>query len=97
MNSSFNAKTYGSRNMAETVFFDLLKSLFEETLYSRSYRQQVKEIKLKCINFFIDRFLKITASVQFVMRISTEPKNSYFPQEVVGGIFSGSKLWLIIL
>ena len=57
MASSFDAKTYGHRNMAETVF-SILKRLFGETIYSRSYRQQVKEIKLKCIVFSIDRFLK---------------------------------------
>jgi hypothetical protein len=57
MASSFDAKTYGRRNMAETVF-SILKRLFGETIYSRSYRQQVKEIKLKCIIFSIDRFLK---------------------------------------
>ena len=57
MASSFDTKTYGRRNMAETVF-SILKRLFGETIYSRSYRQQVKEIKLKCIIFSIDRFLK---------------------------------------
>jgi hypothetical protein len=57
MAGSFDAKTYGRRNMAETVF-SILKRLFGETLYSRSYRQQGKEIKLKCIVFSIDRFLK---------------------------------------
>jgi len=57
IDSSFDVKTYGRRNMAETVF-SILKRLFGETLHSRSYRQQVKEIKLKCIIFSIDRFLK---------------------------------------
>jgi len=50
MASSFDEKIYGHRNMAETVF-SILKRLFGETIYSRSYRQQVKEIKLKCIIF----------------------------------------------
>ena len=57
MASSFDVKTYSHRNMAETVF-SILKRLFGETIYSRSYRQQVKKIKLKCIIFSIDRFLK---------------------------------------
>jgi hypothetical protein len=57
MTPSFVAKTYGCRNMAETVF-SILKRLFGETIYARSYRQQAKEIKLKCIIFSIDRFLK---------------------------------------
>ena len=57
MASSFDFKIYRRRNMAETVF-SILKRLFGETLYSRSHRQQVKEIKLKCIIFSIDRFLK---------------------------------------
>jgi hypothetical protein len=57
MASSFNGKIYGHRNMAETVF-SILKRLFGETIYARSYRQQVKEIKLKFIIFSIDRFLK---------------------------------------
>jgi hypothetical protein len=57
MASLFDFKIYHRINMAETVF-SILKRLFEETLYSRSIRQQVKEIKLKCIIFSIDRFLK---------------------------------------
>jgi hypothetical protein len=57
MASSFNEKIYGRRNMAETVF-SILKRRFGEPIYSRSFRQQVKEIKLKCIIFIIDRFLK---------------------------------------
>ena len=57
MATSFDSTTYGRRNMAETVF-SILKRLFGEIIYSRSYRQQVKEIKLKCIIFSIDRFLK---------------------------------------
>jgi hypothetical protein len=57
MANSFDVKTYRRRNMAETVF-SILKRLFGETIYSRSYRQQVKEIKLKCIIFSLDRFLK---------------------------------------
>jgi len=57
MSTSFDTKIYGRRNMAETVF-SILKRLFGETIYSRSYRQQVKEIKMKCIIFSIDRFLK---------------------------------------
>jgi hypothetical protein len=57
MATSFDGKIYGQRNMAETVF-SILKRLFGETIYSRSYRQQVKEIKLKCIIFSIVRFLK---------------------------------------
>ncbi len=57
MASTFDAKTYGRRNMAETVF-SILKMLCGETIYSRSYRQQVKEIKLKCIIFSINRVLK---------------------------------------
>jgi len=57
MASSFDFKIYRRSNMAETVF-SILKRLFGETLFSRSHRQQVKEIKLKCIIFSIDRFLK---------------------------------------
>jgi hypothetical protein len=57
MASSFNEKIYGRRNMAETVF-PILNRRFGETLYSRFFRQQVKEIKLKYIIFTIDRFLK---------------------------------------
>jgi len=34
---SFNTKTYGRWNVAETVF-SILKRLFGETIYSRSYR-----------------------------------------------------------
>ncbi len=57
MANSFDAKTYDRRNMAETVF-SILKRLFGDTTYSRSYGRQIKEIKLKCIIFSIDRFLK---------------------------------------
>jgi hypothetical protein len=41
--SSFDFKIYHCRNMAETVF-SILKRLFGETLFSRSHRQQVKEM-----------------------------------------------------
>jgi len=57
MASSFDFKIYRCRNMADTLF-SILKRLFGETLYSRSHRKQVKEIKLKCIIFSIDCFLK---------------------------------------
>jgi len=57
MATSFDKKIYGQRNMAETAF-SILKRMFGETIYARSYRQQVKEIKLKCIVFSLDRFLK---------------------------------------
>ena len=57
MAASFDKKIYGQRNMAETAF-SILKRVFGETIYARSFRQQVKEIKLKCIVFSIDRFLK---------------------------------------
>ncbi|WP_052292224.1 hypothetical protein [Methanosphaerula palustris] len=57
MDRHFETKIYRRRNIAET-FFSILKRLFGETIYSRSHQQQVKEIKLKCINFSIDRFIK---------------------------------------
>lgn len=57
MDRHFETKIYGRRNIAETVF-SILKRPFRETIYSRSHRQQVKEIKLKCIIFSIDRFIK---------------------------------------
>ena len=57
MASSFNAKTYGRRNAVERVFRSWKDSSVRQ-IYSWPYRQQVKEIKLKCIIFSIDRFLK---------------------------------------
>jgi predicted enzyme involved in methoxymalonyl-ACP biosynthesis len=57
MADSFDKKIYGQRNMAETAF-SILKRVFGDIIHARSYRQQVKEIKLKCIVFSIDRFLK---------------------------------------
>jgi len=57
MASSFDPKIYGCMNMTETVF-SIMKRLFGETIYSRSYRKQGKEIKLRSIIFSIDRFLK---------------------------------------
>jgi hypothetical protein len=55
--TSSNAKSSRGRILVKP-FFSILKRLFGEAIYSRSYRQQVKEIKLKCIIFSIDRFLK---------------------------------------
>ena len=57
MADSFDHAIYGRRNMAETAF-SILKRRFGETIFARSYRQQVKEITLKCIIFSLDRFLK---------------------------------------
>jgi hypothetical protein len=63
--SSFNVKICHRRNMAKSVL-SILKRLFGETLYSRSHRQQVKEIKLKCIIFLINYFLKINGCSIFL-------------------------------
>ena len=45
MATTFDTKTYDRRKTAETAF-SILKRLLGETIYSRSSRQQVKEIVL---------------------------------------------------
>jgi len=71
MATTFDTKIYGRRNMAQSIF-SILKRLFGETLHSRSYRQQVKEIQLKCIIFSIDRFLKNPRVFNVLKGVSTE-------------------------
>ena len=53
----FDRKRYGQRNKVETVF-SVIKRRFGDEIKSRRYRNQVKELKLKCIVYSIDRFLK---------------------------------------
>jgi hypothetical protein len=57
MADSFDRKRYGQRNKVETVF-SVIKRRFGDEIKSRLYRSQVKELKLKCIVYSVDRFLK---------------------------------------
>jgi hypothetical protein len=50
-------KRYGQRNKVQTVF-SFMKRRFGDEIKSRLYRSQVKELKLKCIVYSVDRFLK---------------------------------------
>jgi hypothetical protein len=47
-------------------------SILKRLMFSRSYRQQVKEITLKCIMFPFDRSLKKPTGVRYSLWISTE-------------------------
>jgi len=57
MAQNFDRKRYGQRNKVETVF-SVIKRRFGDEIKSRLYTSQVKELKLKCIVYSIDRFLK---------------------------------------
>ena len=65
----FDRETYNQRNKIETVF-SVIKRRFGDTLYSRSWRLQRKEMKLVCIAYNIHRYV-----VCFLIRwrISTKP------------------------
>jgi transposase len=58
MMTDFDKKRYFQRNKVETVF-SVMKRQFGDEISARLFRSQVKEVKIKCIVYSIDRFLKI--------------------------------------
>lgn len=54
----FDANQYHQRNKVETVF-SVLKRKYGESLKSRKYRLQVKEIKIKVILYNLSRWMKL--------------------------------------
>jgi transposase len=59
---SFDEEKYHQRNKVETVF-SVLKRRFGETLKTRKYRLQVKEIKIKIILYNISRMISTLSSL----------------------------------
>ena len=57
MVKNFDRERYGQRNKVETVF-SVIKRRFGDEIKGRFYRSQVKELKLKCIVYSVDLFLK---------------------------------------
>jgi transposase len=58
MTTDFDKKRYCQRNKVETVF-SVIKRRFGDEITARLFRNQVKEMKIKCIAYSVDRFLKI--------------------------------------
>ncbi len=83
--STFDEKTYHRRNLVETVF-SVLKRTLGESLRSRKYRLQAKEIKIKIILYNLKRTLA-SHSIQILVIISTEritPASSHFLSAAYG-------------
>jgi hypothetical protein len=57
MVKEFDKTVYGRRNLVETVF-SVVKRKFGGYVRGICFKNQVKEIKLKCIAYSVDRFLK---------------------------------------
>jgi transposase len=57
MAQAFDRETYHQRNIVETVF-SVIKRKFGDKINARKYHTKLKEIKLKCIVYQLDRFLK---------------------------------------
>lgn len=57
MKTSFDPTLYHRRNLVETVF-SVLKRRFGDDVKASKYVNQVRELKLKCLVYSIDRFLK---------------------------------------
>jgi len=57
MANNFDRAIYGERNLVETVF-SVVKRRFGGYVRGMQFRDQVKEIKLKCIAYSLNRFLK---------------------------------------
>jgi len=57
MAKRFDRTVYRKRNLIETVF-SVIKRKFGGFVRGFGFRNQVKEIKLKCIAYSLDRFLK---------------------------------------
>jgi hypothetical protein len=57
MSNNFDRIIYETPNLVETVF-SVVKRRFGECVRGTRFRNQVKEIKLKCIAYSVDRILK---------------------------------------
>jgi transposase len=57
MAQGFDREIYHQRNIVETVF-SVIKRKFGDKINARKYHTKLKEIKLKCIVYQLDRFLK---------------------------------------
>ena len=57
MAQAFDGEIYHQRNIVETVF-SIIKRKFGDKINARKYLSKLKEIKLKCIVYQLDRFLK---------------------------------------
>ena len=57
MKTSFDRTVYHQRNLVETVF-SVLKRRFGDDVKAVKYVNQFREVKLKCLVYSIDRFLK---------------------------------------
>jgi transposase len=57
MADNFDRNRYSERNKVETVF-SVIKRRFGDEIKSRIFRSQAKELKLKCIVYSLDLFLK---------------------------------------
>ena len=57
MAQNFNKYIYGKRNLVETVF-SVVKRRFGGYVRGIHFINQIKEIKLKCVAYSVDRFLK---------------------------------------
>jgi len=65
----FDWETYARRNMVESVFSSM-KRRFGDTLYSRSLRQRKKELKIVCIVYNVQRYVRFFI---LAVMISTQP------------------------
>ncbi|AKJ40578.1 transposase [Methanosarcina barkeri CM1] len=68
----FDKIKYNQRNISETTF-SVVKRKLRETIRSRKFRNQVKEIKFKLIVYNINK--KVIEIICIKLRISTKPKN----------------------
>jgi len=68
---SFDLEGYHQRNKVKTVF-SVLKIKNGESLKSRKYRLQVKEMKMKVILYNLSRVISVFVLLIFLLRISTK-------------------------
>lgn len=67
-NSLMNQKLYHQRSLSETVN-SVIKRRYSDTLYSKNWRSQFKEMVLLCIVYNIDRKIRIFLEVFYKARV----------------------------
>jgi hypothetical protein len=83
MSENFDKFIYGKRNLVETVF-SVVKRRFGGYVKESQFRNQVKEIKLKCIAYSADRFLKeqkilcLNRALNRAQFLEFQLRNSYY-------------------
>jgi len=73
---AFDDETYHQRNIVETVF-SVMKRKFGEALKARTYRLQIKEIKIKVLLYNLSRMISTWLFLVLIEEFYRAKKNSW--------------------